>query len=293
MKRNNLKKIIQESVRQTINELDWKTYANAAKKRLQQYRDDPTQKDKWNSFYDLEQMANKRFDDEYVGNMKYDTFGDKWRGKHSPKFDSRFSLSRTDRMPYGAINGYNKGGGKIFSTEKDTYHANNGGITNPSRFFRDKEVADKFRRANDELWDYDQGNYEYVNGEGWRLKEAKRIRNIVKETLNRVLKESYDSYEYDNVEDSDIERFNDNYTEVTVPDYCLPYLVNGDMDNYDEEELEAMQEFEQEWQGKLANGLNIGDVCIPLDGREPSFRSSNDIFGNIGSDCYRFLVPLR
>ena len=97
-------------------------------------------------------------------------------------------------MPYGAINGYNKGGNKIFSTDKDTYHTNNGGITNPSRFFRDKEVADKFRRANDELWDYDNGNYEYASGEGWRLKESKRIRNIVKETLNRVLRESVEDW---------------------------------------------------------------------------------------------------
>ena len=274
-KGNTLKNIIKESVKQTINELDWKTYANAARKRLQQYRDDPTQKDKWERYYDLSQAANKKFDDDYVGLMKYDTFGDKLRGKHSPKFDARMDLSKSNRMPYGAINGYNKGGNNLFSTEKGSYYGPNG-YTSPGSFFRDKEVADKFKRANDELWDYDNGNYEYASGEGWRLKEAKRIRNIVKETLNRVLKESYDSY-----------------TEVTVPDYCLPYLVNGDMDSYDEEELQAMQEFEQEWQGKLANGLNIGDVCIPLDGREPSFRSSNDIFGNLGCDCYRFLVPLK
>jgi hypothetical protein len=108
-----------------------------------------------------------------------------------------------------------------------------------------------------------------------------------------VIRENDGDYEYDNVENSDIENFNDNYTEVIVPDYCLPYLVNGDMDIYNDEEIQAMQEFEDEWQGKLANGLNIGDICIPLDGRDPYFTHSNDVFGNLGCECYRFLVPLN
>ena len=122
-----------------------------------------------------------------------------------------------------------------------------------------------------------------------RLTESD-LHQIVKESVKTLLKEDY---EYDNVEDSDIERFNGNYTEVTVPDYCLPYLVNGDMDIYNDDEVEAMKEFEREWNGKLANGLNIGDVCVPLEEREPSFMPSNDVFGYVGCDCYRFLVPLK
>lgn len=121
-----------------------------------------------------------------------------------------------------------------------------------------------------------------------RLRESD-LHRIIKESVRKILSEQY---EYDNIDDTDIEQFNDNYTEVTVPDFCLPYLVNGDTEGYDDEELEAMQNFEKEWQGKLANGLNIGDICIPQDGKSPSFRSYNDVFGNIGCDCYRFLVPL-
>lgn len=118
------------------------------------------------------------------------------------------------------------------------------------------------------------------------------LHDIIKESVKNILKENYDVPEFDNVDNSDIEGFNGNYTEVTVPDYCLPYLVNGTTENYDDEELNAMQEFESKWNGKLANGLNIGDVCVPLEGRDPSFTHSNDVFGNISDNCYRFLVPL-
>lgn len=161
-----LKQIVSESIKTILNELDWKTYANAAKKRLQQYRDNPTDKEKFDKYYELQKHANDVFDDEFVGSYKYDTLGDKFKGKHSPKFDAKFHLNKTDRMPYGAINGYNKGGDKLFSTEKGTYHSSNG-ITSPGRFFRDKDVADAYTKANDELWDYDNDNYEYIKGKGW------------------------------------------------------------------------------------------------------------------------------
>ena len=124
-----------------------------------------------------------------------------------------------------------------------------------------------------------------------RLTESK-LNRIIKESVKKILKEHYDVPEFDNVDNSDIEGFNGNYLEVTVPDYCLPYLVNGDTEGYDEDELNAMQKFESKWNGKLANGLNIGDVCVPLEGRDPSFTHSNDIFGKISCVCYRFLVPL-
>ena len=161
-----LKEMIAETVKNVLSELDWKTYANAAKKRLQQYHDNPEKKELWDKYYDLNQMANQRFDDDYVGDMKYDTFRDKVRGKHSPRFSARFDSSKEDRMPYGAINGYNKGGDKLFSTDKGTYHSSKG-ITSPRQFFRDAEVADKFAKANDELWDYFNDDYDYDNEKGW------------------------------------------------------------------------------------------------------------------------------
>jgi len=181
-------KQLRQIVKESLNELDWKTYANAAKKRLQQYRENPENKELWDKWYELNKMANQRFDDDYVGTMKYDTLGDKWKGKHSPKFDVHFDTSKTDRMPYGAVNGYNKGGNKIFSTDKGRYHSPNG-ITTPKSFFRDQEVADKFEKANDELWNYDMGNYDYTPEKGWHLKES-QLRQIIRESLEEIIKKT-------------------------------------------------------------------------------------------------------
>ena len=201
-----LNRVVKESVKGVINELDWKTYANAAKKRLQQYSDsNHKDKEKFNKYWELQKAANQSFDDDYVGLMKYDTIGDQMKGKHSPKFDAKIDVSR-ENMPYSAIKGYNKSGNKLFSTDKGTYHSFNG-ITTTRNFFRDAEVSDAYTRANDELWDYNNGNYEYDNKKGWHLKESenpaykkhnmkKRVKltesqlnKVVKESVNRILNE--------------------------------------------------------------------------------------------------------
>lgn len=177
---------------ESIDELDWKTYANAAKKRFEQL-DDPnvegSWKEKFNKAYGLEKMANQTFDDEYIGDMKYDRMGDSLSGKHSPSFNGRFNVTNSN-MPYGAINGTNKGGGKIFSTAKGVYHSGNGGLVKPGTFFRDKETANKYEKANNELWDYDNGAYTYEKGKGWRKKDenAENLDEAVKRAIRKYLK---------------------------------------------------------------------------------------------------------
>ena len=190
---NDICNIVTESAEKIISEMDWKTYANAAKKRQQQFRGeaDPTKKNKlFNSYYNLRDKARERFDDDYIGDYKYDTFGDKVRGKNSPKFD--VGMNMTDK-PYGLLNGYNKSGDKLFSTKKGTYTSQSVGHTSPRKFFRNKEVADNFTTANDELWDYHNGDYEYDSikngGSGeWNKK--------IKEAINRTINEISESYEY-------------------------------------------------------------------------------------------------
>ena len=181
-----IRKIVAESVRNVLSEIDWKTYANAAKKRLQQYKDSGRQdNEKFDKYWELQKAANQAFDDDYVGLMKYDTMGDKMKGKHSPKFDAKLDLSRED-MPYSSVQGYNKSGDKLFSTKKGTYHSSKG-ITTPKNFFKDAEVSDAYTKANDELWDYHNGNYAYDNEKGWHLKESveKAVTSVLKEYLNK------------------------------------------------------------------------------------------------------------
>ena len=155
-----LHNVIKESVQNILNELDYKTYANAAKKlrsQLSAETDPQKKKELFDRYYNMKQYATQNFRDDYVGDMRYDTIGDKLKGKHSPTFDT----SNVIDGAYGAINGTNKGGNKIFSTSKGKYHTPNNGLTSPKNFFKDKEVADKFMDANDELWDYSNDNYEY------------------------------------------------------------------------------------------------------------------------------------
>lgn len=182
------------NINEGVSEMDWKVYANAAKKRLQQYHDNPQDKEKFGKYYDLEKYANQKFDDDFVGLLKYDTMGDKATGKHSPKFSARFNLGVTDRMPYGAINGYNKSGDKLFSIDKGIYHSSKG-VTTPGKFFKDKEVADAFTKANDELWDYANGNYEYQKGKGWVNKGGnldENIRRAIRKCLNEAVSNEID-----------------------------------------------------------------------------------------------------
>lgn len=177
-----LKSLVKEAVHNMLCELDWKTYANAARKRLAQYSNNLNDVDKLDKYLNLAIKANKAFEDEFVGDNQYDTLGDKFKKKSSPKFSSKINLS-SKNIPYGAVTGSNKSKDKIFSTDKGKYHSSKG-LTKPGNFFRDKQLARDFERANDELWDYAQGKYKYKPGEGY-VKEAvsKAIKKVLKENL--------------------------------------------------------------------------------------------------------------
>jgi len=194
-----LRKVIKESVQNILNEMDYKTYANAAKKLRNQYRtekDPQKRKELFDRYYEMQKYAAQNFRDNYVGDMRYDTFGDKAKGKHSPTFDT----SNVIDGAYGAINGTNKSGNKIFSTSKGKYHTSNNGYTSPKTFFKDNEVADKFMNANDELWDYSNDNYKYDSlkngGKGqWLKNESKNVK-LTEQGLYDTNESWYDEEDY-------------------------------------------------------------------------------------------------
>lgn len=111
--------------------------------------------------------------------------------------------------------------------------------------------------------------------------------------LNEENEEQPNQYGYQNVPDEFVEKVGENGYEVLVPDWCLPYLINGDRENYEDDEIAAMDAFVEKYNGKLAHGLNAGDACMPMDGEEPSFYTHNDITGNEGCDCYRVFLPAK
>ena len=128
-----------------------------------------------------------------------------------------------------------------------------------------------------------------------------KLKGIIRESVKRIISEIggrlnesmlKDYNEFDNVPDDFVESLDGQYYEVTVPDWCLPYLVNGDEEGYTEEEIGMMNNFIDSFNGKLWYGLNVGDACVPMDGVSPSFCSSNDVGGD-ACDCYRFCLPMK
>lgn len=189
------KNMIKESVTNILSELDWKTYADAAQRRYQQADGNPQNKNSYDKAKKLADKADRTFNDEYVGNWKYDALYDKLRGKNSAKFNGFVEPGYGKNLAFGTLKGQNKGGSDIYSYKKGVYRNGNGGLTTPGKHFRNKEIADAYSRANDELWDYADGNYEYVNGEGWKLKES------IDNALKSVLKEFKNNYRLNEISD--------------------------------------------------------------------------------------------
>lgn len=162
-----LRNAIRQMIKEALNETDYKTALWAAKERMKRYDQTHDKKDFEQGYNDY-RAADERFRDKYVTPYQYDTLGDKMRGKHSSTFDVRFNGGSED--PTHSLRAYNKGGDKLEQSEKNNYHSSKG-YTTPSKFFRDKDVADAYQKASDELWDYSDGKYEYVKGNGWQRKD--------------------------------------------------------------------------------------------------------------------------
>lgn len=146
-----LKNIITESVKNIISELDWKTYANAAKKA--QHRalgyDDEKERDRAYRFSKAAEDAFSRDHDlddyPYFARMRS---RDKYTDLPCDDTMNVVAKTRLERDPFGAYCGVS-----------------------------DHRLPDDFRKrykdAQDEVEDYKKGNYDYTKGKGWHLKDNK------------------------------------------------------------------------------------------------------------------------
>ena len=165
-------------IRESLNELDWKTYKNAANKRLAQ--------GKYANANELSDMAKNRFDDEFNDNYRYDTLGAKLSGKHSKTFNSTFIPTEEP-----SLQGRNEKGEELFRNNGRYYNSRRG-LTTPEKFFKDREMSDTFNTATQELDNYNSGNYDYTSEKGWHLKES-QLRNIIKKSISEaVCEDEYD-----------------------------------------------------------------------------------------------------
>lgn len=172
-----LHRIIENSVKQALNELDWKTYANAGNKAMKggsisaQRELDPTAtppslldravsaKHRANRFFN---KATNQFNQDY-GHKN----GHSWDDDYSSVDMGGDFNSGEEFSPHAR--GYQKN--DFGSTEKYEHGWKDyGGEMTPEEFFKDPQQADRYRKADAELKNYKRGNYEYQKGKGWKLK---------------------------------------------------------------------------------------------------------------------------
>lgn len=151
---SDLHKVIKESVNKVLTELDWKTYANAARKRLDQDEDDKAE--------ELAYFATDRFNDDFGYDEldgTYDAFDKPFHQDvtgHIYPCGNSVSMGRWSPLraqmhagyyPYDTINGSHA---FIPGSKKAT-----------------KNVIDKYKKATDEIDKFNYGDYKYVKGKGW------------------------------------------------------------------------------------------------------------------------------
>ena len=206
-----LRNIIAESVKSIISELDWKTYMNAGKKRLQQ-----TNSDKYANGFDSLMQAEREFNKNYGANTEKNgnkrsfwgdeleryggtsTYGDV-EGQYGNPKDIRLQVKNDlSRPSLNRVGKYatltydpkykNAGADDIWTNNHDPeYHE--------KRHFSHRDhdnpilgaiAKSEYETAKREADAYENGDYEYVKGKGWQLKDNmdESIRRAIRKVLH-------------------------------------------------------------------------------------------------------------
>lgn len=212
MNESQLKKIVAESIKNVLTELDWKTYANAAEKSARKGETDyngyiPGSRhkgDKRGRAVDFANAATKAFNDKYGhgdGEIGDPLKAGSFKGKITTKrpFDPEGIIDFNTRS---VADDYNENEpwnsvGNYFKRNELSASKRYVPTWNQSRFgkeYQDKHkphrdaLSDYEERGNREIENYFDGNYTYDNEKGWHLKES-QLRNIVAKNMKKVLKE--------------------------------------------------------------------------------------------------------
>ena len=201
MKKNTIKlneSQLRKMIKESLNELDWKTYANAAKKAQEWRNENPFKYDR-NRGIHFDSAAQKRFNQQH-GIENLPDYGGERGNINFNSFHGEPEISGSRNHDFGD-------GGGPFDLKHNVYHMSkkygkDGSYgrtrmwdhpheTTPEDFYDDEEMAKKFRDAEQDVDDFKNGNYEYTPDKGWHLKES-RLNKIIKESIKKVMKEGLD-----------------------------------------------------------------------------------------------------
>ena len=172
-----LHKVIKESVKQVLSELDWKTYANAAEKAKERWSntfDDKKSRQKYRDMWDkFDKASEKTFNDEY-GTSKYHYTTDGINNIHHNWDRMMCRPTKHRKVATLSDNGWNESYFDFDPVSNETdgrYWFNNhdflSGKGDEDEIFDSlgKKVGSEHfnaaKNGNKELKDYHNGNYEY------------------------------------------------------------------------------------------------------------------------------------
>lgn len=190
LKESQLRQMIKESLK----ELDWKTYANAAKKQADIDGEYQLSHDKPNRSYKFNLAAANAFNKKYGNKGNY---SDDFTSLHATE-PSNWETTELPKLHLNATDCNNEHGFlcRDFNEKDKPYFVNknsNGELKKvkkiPSKTLeRHPELKQKFKDAEKEMEHYYNGDYDYTTDKGWHLKES-RLNKIIKESIKKALKE--------------------------------------------------------------------------------------------------------
>jgi len=171
-----LHRVIKESVKQCLTELDWKTYASAADKARKRYEDSPIPKSRkeWDRSREFDAAASRELSDKHGRNLK--TWGDMNGNRTVMDADAPWTTGSNEygSEPLGYYytsspkRDWRNGASEIQDGDLEVM----GDIPidiEPSRYIS-KEECDARNRDNmigREIDDYVHGRNKYIKGKGW------------------------------------------------------------------------------------------------------------------------------
>lgn len=173
---SDFEKLIKESVHNILTELDWRTYANAAKKRDAQ----------------IQQFGRNAID---KGGNRLATLRNNADYAASDALTAKYAQRGNNGHPTNNADVYTKNGYQTVTTNnftKDGRHSkgefnydNKGGVN--------KQGHNIPSQMDDEVENYLNGNSQYIKGNGWKSNVAESVINeAIRETIKRITEEMND-----------------------------------------------------------------------------------------------------
>ena len=165
-----LHRIVRESVDNILNELNWKTYMNAARKRAEQRKGDKAQ--------ELSAYANRQFKNQYFGDNYYNDihYPNEYNDDHETQQNTLLANVNTDNgtmrdVRYGTwenpgsgtmIHNFGKGNPNGYSSEQNIEKGSNLGTVS-------SEYQKRIKRIGNDMNAYYNGGAKYIDGKGWNV----------------------------------------------------------------------------------------------------------------------------